>query len=613
MRSLLRWLMRRRSTLRTSADLVAWMTALGFAQLVRWDFVPGLSLTAGLALMATLACTLQFCLGQVLYLYRGRYRYGSFEEVSGLLASAIGTTVALFVLDWSWTAVGASPQRIVPLSVTLAGGLTALTLMAGIRYTARLLLARLRRPADDAQRLLVLGAGDGGAQIVTSMLRHPRSPYVPVGLLDDDREKRHLRILTVPVLGTRHDLARVAAATRADALLIAIPSADAALLRELSHLADGVGLPVKVLPSVATLLDARAGVGDIRDLDVADLLGRRQVETDLDSVAGYLTGKRVLVTGAGGSIGSELCRQVHRYGPASLVMLDRDESALHAVEFSLRNRALFDDGSVVLADIRDRERLTSVFHALRPQVVFHAAALKHLALLEQCPGEAVQTNIWGTLAVLDAARAVGVERFVNISTDKAANPTSVLGYSKRLAERLTAQVATAADGTFLSVRFGNVLGSRGSVLTVFHGQIAAGGPLTVTDPEVTRYFMTVQEAVQLVIQAGAIGRDGEVLVLEMGERVRITSVAERLAASAPRPVQIVYTGLRPGEKLHEELFGTGERDERPVHPLISHVAVPPLSDRAAAALDPRASRDELIETLRRLCTEDARPHVVELS
>jgi FlaA1/EpsC-like NDP-sugar epimerase len=293
------------------------------------------------------------------------------------------------------------------------------------------------------------------------------------------------------------------------------------------------------------------------------------------------------VTGAGGSIGSELCRQICKFEPAALVMLDRDESALHAVQLSITGRALLDDPNLVLADIRDADEIKRVFAEHRPDVVFHAAALKHLTLLERHPEEAVKTNIWGTMHVLEAAAAAGVERFVNISTDKAADAISVLGLTKRIGERLTAGFARDADGVFLSVRFGNVLGSRGSVLGAFRSQIASGGPVTVTDPNVSRFFMTIEEAVQLVIQAGAIGRDGEALVLDMGQPVRIDEVAKRMIAEAGRDVEIVYTGLRPGEKLHEQLLGTGEIDRRPCHPLISHVDVPPLTDgtELMAAID----------------------------
>ncbi|MGH3489490.1 MAG: UDP-N-acetylglucosamine 4,6-dehydratase family protein, partial [Actinopolymorphaceae bacterium] len=318
-------------------------------------------------------------------------------------------------------------------------------------------------------------------------------------------------------------------------------------------------------------------IRDVRNIDVIDLLGRHQVDTDIQAIAGYLEGKRVLVTGAGGSIGAELCRQITRFDPAELMMLDRDESALHAVQLSIGGRALLDTADVILADIRDRDRVLAIFTERRPDVVFHAAALKHLPMLEQYPDEGYKTNVLGTIHVLEAAAKAGVERFVNISTDKAADATSVLGRSKRLAERLTAEFAASAPGSFLSVRFGNVLGSRGSVLTSFAKQVADGGPVTVTHPEVTRYFMTIPEAVQLVVQAAAIGRGGEVLVLDMGEPVRIVDVARQLIDMADDDVEIVFTGMRPGEKLHEQLLGTGERDERPFHPLISHVEVPPLA------------------------------------
>jgi FlaA1/EpsC-like NDP-sugar epimerase len=267
---------------------------------------------------------------------------------------------------------------------------------------------------------------------------------------------------------------------------------------------------------------------------------------------------------------------LHRLGPAELIMLDRDESALHEVQLRLHGRALLDSDETVLADIRDPRRIREVFERFRPQIVFHAAALKHLPLLERYPAEAVQSNILGTQTVLEAAAECGAESFVNISTDKAADPVSVLGYSKRVAERLTAHMAGQATGTYLSVRFGNVLGSRGSVLGALSAQVKTGGPLTVTHPDVTRYFMTVDEAVQLVLQAAAIGGSGEVLILDMGEPVRIADIARRLAAQSADPVEIVYTGLRPGEKLAEDLLGASEVDHRPRHPLVRHAHVKPL-------------------------------------
>jgi FlaA1/EpsC-like NDP-sugar epimerase len=286
---------------------------------------------------------------------------------------------------------------------------------------------------------------------------------------------------------------------------------------------------------------------------------------------------------------------VKALGPANLVMLDRDESALHATELLLNGRALLDQRNIVVADIRDAERLISVFEEWKPDVVFHAAALKHLPLLEMHAEEGVKTNIYGTLNVLRAAAHTGVSRFVNISTDKAADPTSVLGYTKRIAERTTSWFSEANGGTYVSVRFGNVLGSRGSFLTAFKSQIKSGVPLTVTHPDVTRYFMTVEEAVQLVIQAGAIGEPGHALILDMGTPVRIADVARQLIASAPRPVEIVYTGLRPGEKLHEVLLSDGERPVPTVHASITSVPVPGIEIKELDACDGDA--DGLIATL----------------
>ncbi|MGH3907493.1 MAG: polysaccharide biosynthesis protein, partial [Pseudonocardiaceae bacterium] len=305
-------------------------------------------------------------------------------------------------------------------------------------------------------------------------------------------------------------------------------------------------------------------------------------------------------TGAGGSIGSELCKQIYRFAPDRLFMLDRDESSLHGVQLAIEGRALLTSPDLVLCDLRDRDRVEEILTELRPDVVFHAAALKHLTLLEQHPREAVKTNIWATLDLLEITAKAGVKRFVNISTDKAADPCSVLGFSKRITERLTTYFAGITAGTYLSVRFGNVLGSRGSMLTTFQAQIERGGPITVTDPHVTRYFMTIEEAVQLVIQAGAIGSDGEALVLDMGKPVVIAEVARLMAARSDRRIAIEFTGLRPGEKLHEVLLASDEVDVRPKHPLISHVSVPALEPDEARAIDIAVGNDLLTRDLAEL-------------
>ena len=508
--------------------------------------------------------------GYVVGIYRRRWRYGSFDEVGGLVVATFITTSVLFVLRFFDQSLNPFPR-----SVILIAGFAGFCFVAASRYAWRLIREQLRRPtAQTAAKILVYGAGEGGIQMVNTLLRNPQSPYLPVGFLDDNPDTHRLSISGVPVLGGRDQLSQARARTGATTLLIAIPSADSALISDISARARELSMDVKVLPAVQNLNERPLDTSDIRDLTDEDLLGRRKVVIDLQQISDYLVNRRVLVTGAGGSIGSELCRQLARFNPAELIMLDRDESALHEVQLSIHGRALLDTPQTVLADLRDETTINHIFDTRKPEVVFHAAALKHLPLLERYPLEAYQTNVLGTLTLLNAAQRTGVGVFVNISTDKAANPISVLGYSKRIAERVTAAVGQSAkSGKYMSVRFGNVLGSRGSVLMSFRDQIAKGGPLTVTHRGVTRYFMTISEAVQLVIQAGAIGSSGEALVLDMGTPVSIYDVAKQLVTNSGKPVEIEIVGLRAGEKVHEELFGDGEIDTRPRHPLISHVPV----------------------------------------
>jgi FlaA1/EpsC-like NDP-sugar epimerase len=534
------------------------------------------------------ACVLPPAAGWLAGLYQGRFQRGSFDEAVRVGVAAVSTAACLVVAG-SWLGRG-QPAG---LSTIAVGAGFALPALLSARYLVFAIRQRPWAPAPSGIKIIIFGAGSAGTQLVHRLLDGRHSEYRPVALLDDDPAKRRLRICGVPVLGGRSRLAAVAAQTGATVLVIAIARADGTVIRDLTVAAEQCGLIPKVIPSVRELLTGGARIDGVRDPRISDLLGRRPVQTDGAAVWAHLTGKRVLVTGAGGSIGLELCRQLHRLHPAQLIMLDRDESALHAAQLALYGRALFDTDEAVLADLRDPATIGEVFERFMPEVVFHAAALKHLPLLERYPAEALKTNVWGTLTVLEAAAAAGVCSFVNISTDKAARPVSVLGYSKRIAERLTAHMAERVGGSYLSVRFGNVLGSRGSVLTALSAQVAAGGPVTVTHPEVSRYFMTAGEAVQLVLQAAVIGRGGEVLVLDMGEPVRIADIAHRLTAATSHKIGIVYTGLRPGEKLAEDLRGPGEPDARPCHPLIVHARVPPLEPAQVTALGPGLAPDEL--------------------
>lgn len=546
-----------------------------------------------------LAASGQVLIGLATQLYRGRWRIATFDEALALSAVVSAVTFLLAI-----TRVVASLAG-VTIAVSILAPFAALTVMLASRGAFRLRNQRRRSSLrHDKEPVVVFGAGDGGAQLVNAMLGNPNGTYVPVALLDDDSAKQNLRIRGVPVLGTRADLARVTSEARCKVFVVAIPTAGADTIRAVAGEAEELGLDVRVLPPTQELVDGIVSLADLREVTEADLLGRRSIDTDLESIASYLTGQRVLVTGAGGSIGSELCRQISRFGPAELVMVDRDESALHAVQLSLEGRGLLDHRNLVVADIRDSARIDEVFDEHKPSVVFHAAALKHLPLLEMYASEGWKTNVLGTNNVLRSAGRVGVRHVVNVSTDKAADPTSVLGYSKRVAEQLTAWYANRSRGDWVSVRFGNVLGSRGSMLHAFRAQVDAGGPITVTHPEVTRFFMTPQEACQLVIQAGAVGHRGEALVLDMGEPVRILDVAERLAAAAPTPIDIVFTGLRPGEKLHEELISKDELDIRRAHPLISHVGVPALSPSELEGFD-SSTNERAKQSMAEMCDGSA--------
>lgn len=580
-----------------SFDVVVWIGAfLVWTGLRLADQADGDYWTNAL-ILGVVAAVLHLGLGATVRLHQGRSKLASLEEAVLLAAVTLSVGAILFFANLTTVWV----PRSVPAGATL---LTLILALFG-----RALWRRLKERAAETEggtRVLLVGAGDSGYDLVISMLRDPAHQWQPVGLLDDDPAKRHYRIRGVPVLGTTARLAEIAERMDVETVVIAIPSADSATIARLNLAGTEAGLEVKVLPAPTDMLGEHAGIRDIRDIDLNDVLGRNQIDTDIASIADYIEGKRVLVTGAGGSIGSELCRQIHRFSPAELMMLDRDESALHAVQLSITGHGLLDSDDVILNDIRDIEALREIFLARRPEVVFHAAALKHLPMLEQFPAEAVKTNVLGTRNVLQVSREVGVERFVNISTDKAANPASVLGYSKRIAEKITADVAKEAlvdgGGTYLSVRFGNVLGSRGSVLTAFASQIAAGGPVTVTDPEVTRYFMTIVEACQLTVQAAAIGEPGEALVLDMGEPVKILDVATQLIKQSGRSIRITFTGLRDGEKLHEELFADDEpQDQRPRHPAVSHVPVPGVDTDAIDALPLGGERTEIVARLARLC------------
>lgn len=568
-----------------AVDTVIWVAAVYASVWLRYDFRLDLLATWGVAAFAALAAALHLVAGALVGPYAVRHRRGSFEEIVDLARTFAVVLPPLLVVPWL------TYPHLVPRTTGITAGTLALLTMLAARLLSRARHNRiaLRRPRG--RRALVYGAGNAGDRLVTSLLTEDDAPITPVALLDDDPAKSRLRIRGVRVVGGRDALDDAADQLDADVLVFAMPTASPETVREASTAARKLGLDVLVLPRVSEVVGRAPTANDLRDLDLADVLGRPQVHLDEAAVGSEITGRTVLVTGAGGSIGSELCRQIARFAPARLVMLDRDESGLQATDMTISGNGLLEGGNLVLADIRDADEMHRIMVDEHPDIVYHAAALKHLPLLETHPHEAWKSNVLGTLNVLAAADAAGVPTFVNISTDKAADPTSVLGSSKRVGELLTSWYARSGR-RYVSVRFGNVLGSRGSVVHAFTAQISRGGPVTVTHPDVQRYFMLIPEACQLVLQAGVLGDGGEVMVLEMGEQVRITDLAQTLIDLSGRTdVEIVFTGLRPGEKLAEELFGGAEHRARTAHELVDAVSVPALDPRSLPSVRGRGDAE----------------------
>ena len=567
----------RKAAVALTTDTLGWLLA-GVAVLALGSHEPLLSVQ-GLAVFLGVAVTTNLVLGTlVLLTYRRRFRTASFEEVCALACQYVISALAGFLAFAAWSATTArSASAMALILIAVLSLVIALLLRFVLRAGRAYRKARdYQREAHAKDRIIVIGAGEVGHQIIRLTKDDAASPFVPVGLVDDDASKKHLRISGVPVLGTVDALVECCEQHQVRTVIIAIADMPTDRLKQITEDCARHSIKTMTIVPVREIARRRLQFSDIKDIDLADVLGRREISTDLSRISEYISGHRVLVTGAGGSIGSEIARQLHRLGPSDLVLLDRDESALHTIQLGIYNKGLLDTRDMVLCDIRDKDALRRVFQEHRPEVVFHAAALKHLPLLEQYPNEGWKTNVQGTRNVLELSEEFDVSTLVNVSTDKAADPTSVLGRTKHLAEQMTTGLALEGGLRFVSVRFGNVLGSRGSMLWTFKHQIDNGGPVTVTDPKVQRYFMTIPEACQLVLQAGAIGRPGDTMVLDMGEPVRILDVAQRLIAQSGRAVPIEFTGLRPGEKISEDLIATGEDGERPFHPLISHVQVEPL-------------------------------------
>lgn len=542
-------------------------------------------------------------------LYHRIWEYASVGELVAIIRAStygmVGIVAAIYLFGL--------PR--LPRSVYILSWVLINVLIGSSRMWWRLVHDYWQKEATrDAKRVLIVGAGDAGAMLSREMRNNPALRLVPIGFIDDDKAKQKKTLNGIPVLGTREDIPRVVANLQVQEIIVAMPSVPGPEIRKIVEVCRETPARVSILPPAEHYINGRRLVPRLRQVEMEDLLRREPVKIDLDAAASYLRGKVVLVTGAGGSIGSELCRQIAHFEPRLLVLVDNSENNLFEIDAELRSESADLPLVARLADVRDREAIERIFRQHRPSVVFHAAAYKHVPMMQAHPWEAFNNNVLGTRNVAQAADRCGASTFILISTDKAVNPSSVMGATKRMAELVIQSLDAKSTTRYAAVRFGNVLGSRGSVVPLFKSQIARGGPVTVTHPEMRRYFMTIPEAVQLVIQAGAMAQGGEIFVLDMGEPVKIVDLARDLIRlSGLRPdedIEIVFTGIRPGEKLHEELVAPGEQMEPTAHPRIRVIRNQTLPvDQPWKLFIQRLGREEaldrpeVIETVRRLMEE----------
>lgn len=536
-------------------------------------------------------------------LYKRLWQYASIGELLLIVfAVTVGTAATVTVVYFL------APMRF-PHSVAALLWFTTLFLVGASRFAWRILQENVFTPhvPGSQRQVLIVGAGDAGVVAVRELKNRNYHEGRPVGFIDDDPKKQHFQLMGIPVLGTHKDIARVVKNHNIDEVIIAMPSASGDIIREIVQITEKTGVDLKILPGVYDLLSGKVDTKEIREVQVEDLLGREQVNVDLEEVAGYLAGETVFVTGGGGSIGSEICRQITRFNPGKIVILGHGENSVFDIEQELRAEHPGIDIATEIVDIKDRDKIQLIFERYQPGVLFHAAAHKHVPLMEKNPEEALKNNIVGSFNLAEAADKVGLKTFVLISTDKAVNPTSVMGATKRVTEMIIQTMDKRSKTKFVAVRFGNVLGSRGSVIPTFKKQITKGGPVTVTHPDMVRFFMTIPEASQLVIQAGAMAQGGETFILDMGKPVKIVDLARdliRLSGFEPDvDIPIKFTGMRPGEKLYEELLTAEEGTSATKHKRI-FVAKP-------SPVEP-AKLEEIIHTVREQGTYLSKDEVVEL-
>jgi FlaA1/EpsC-like NDP-sugar epimerase len=547
-------------------------------------------------------------------LYRRLWAYASINELT-LISAAVTVASAVFsavMLILFISRINGARILNFPRTILAIDWLLSLVGIGGLRFSFRLVAegrAASKKPiARKARNVLIIGAGDAGALVVRELQRNPQLGLHPVGYLDDDLAKQRHQIHGVPVVGKLNDLRRTLEHRSVNEVIIAIPSAGGKVVRLVTDVCRLKGIPFRTMPGLFELIGGKVSVNRLREVDIADLLRREPAQIQDQLVGAALTGKRVLVTGAGGSIGFEICRQIARWGPQTLILLGHGENSIFEAMLELREDFPSLPFQLVIADIRDKPRIHSIFADFRPQVVFHTAAHKHVPLMESNIEDAISNNIIGTKNIVQAASAVNTELLVLISTDKAIRPANVMGATKRIAEMIVLEAAHRTGHAYSVVRFGNVLGSRGSVVPLFKRQIAHGGPVTVTHPDMKRYFMTIPEAVHLVLQAAAMGQGGEVFMLNMGQQVRIMDLAEdliRLSGLEPgKDIEITFTGIRPGEKLSEDLWGDGMEYGKTDHPEIFRAV-------AEEAVIPH-DLDKIVDELQHLAQEGEAPAVIHL-
>ncbi|MFA9559317.1 polysaccharide biosynthesis protein [Evansella sp. AB-rgal1] len=506
-------------------------------------------------------------------LYKRVWQYASIHE---LMAIFKGVTLSILVV----ALIQFSMFQTVYTRTLVITWMIHMIFIGASRFIWRVYRDTVISPNKNKKRTLIIGAGAAGTMVARQLLNSEKSELYPVAFIDDDFTKQHLEILGCPVVGLTKDIKNVVEEKDIEHIIIAIPSAKKSDVNHIIKETTNTKVKTQIMPSVEDIMSGKVSVNEMRDVQVEDLLGRDPVTLDSESISGKLTGKTVLVTGAGGSIGSEVCRQVCGFNPSKLILLGHGENSIYEIEIELRNKFKQIEILTEIADVQDAARMKAVMMLHLPDVVYHAAAHKHVPLMERNPHEAVKNNVIGTKNTAEAADEAGVKVFVMVSTDKAVNPTSVMGSTKRIAEMIIQHMDMVSNTKFVAVRFGNVLGSRGSVIPLFKKQIAAGGPVTVTHPDMERYFMTIPEASRLVIQAGALAKGGEIFVLDMGEPVKIVDLAKnliRLSGFTEDEIKIKFSGMRPGEKMFEELLGKDEVHDEQIYPMIYRGKTPPVN------------------------------------